>query len=209
MRRRSWWDSPRWAAAKSQIAVQHEKLTDKAAVLRAKEFWAGRFDALKEVLRLISESQYGVLAPGRYATRTGRAAQTRRLRDARDGQQVPFATLDAVFERLRAGRAIFRRPARSGDGSTRRRPDPAARVAVAGRRARAPFLRGILGAADQGEADALDIARFLLRAGVNGIRNSTTSFSRWIFGRWQSYRIPVRTWAFLSWRLRPSSRSRS
>ena len=37
-------------AAKSQIAVQHEKLTDKAAVLRAKEFWAGRFDALKGVL---------------------------------------------------------------------------------------------------------------------------------------------------------------
>jgi hypothetical protein len=37
-------------AAKSQIAVQHEKLTDKAAVLRAKEFWAWRFDALKEVL---------------------------------------------------------------------------------------------------------------------------------------------------------------
>ena len=37
-------------AAKSQIAVQHEKLTDKAAVLRAKEFWAERFDALKEVL---------------------------------------------------------------------------------------------------------------------------------------------------------------
>jgi uncharacterized protein YndB with AHSA1/START domain len=37
-------------AAKSQVAVQHEKLKDKAAVLRTKEFWAGRFDALKEVL---------------------------------------------------------------------------------------------------------------------------------------------------------------
>ncbi len=37
-------------AAKSQVAVQHEKLRDKAAVLRTKEFWAGRFDELKEVL---------------------------------------------------------------------------------------------------------------------------------------------------------------
>ena len=37
-------------AAKSQVAVQHEKLKDKASVLRTKEFWARRFDALKEVL---------------------------------------------------------------------------------------------------------------------------------------------------------------
>jgi uncharacterized protein YndB with AHSA1/START domain len=37
-------------AAKSQVAIQHEKLRDAAAVLRTKEFWAGRFDALKEIL---------------------------------------------------------------------------------------------------------------------------------------------------------------
>ncbi len=37
-------------AAKSQVAIQHGKLTDRAAVLRTKEFWAERLDALKEVL---------------------------------------------------------------------------------------------------------------------------------------------------------------
>ena len=37
-------------AAKSQVAIQHGKLTDRAAVLRTKEYWAERLDALKEVL---------------------------------------------------------------------------------------------------------------------------------------------------------------
>jgi uncharacterized protein YndB with AHSA1/START domain len=37
-------------AAKSRVAVQHERLADQTAVLRAKEFWAERFDLLKEIL---------------------------------------------------------------------------------------------------------------------------------------------------------------
>jgi hypothetical protein len=37
-------------AAKSQVAIQHEKLKDKDAVPRLKAFWAERLDALKEVL---------------------------------------------------------------------------------------------------------------------------------------------------------------
>jgi hypothetical protein len=40
----------RKGAAKSQVALQHEKLPDKAAATRAKEFWAARLTALAEVL---------------------------------------------------------------------------------------------------------------------------------------------------------------
>jgi uncharacterized protein YndB with AHSA1/START domain len=36
--------------AKSQVAVQHGKLPDRAAQARVKEYWAERLDALKEVL---------------------------------------------------------------------------------------------------------------------------------------------------------------
>jgi hypothetical protein len=37
-------------AAKSQVAVQHGKLADRAAATRMKQYWAERLDALKEVL---------------------------------------------------------------------------------------------------------------------------------------------------------------
>ncbi len=37
-------------AAKSQVAVQHRKLPDKAAVTRVKQYWAERLAALEEVL---------------------------------------------------------------------------------------------------------------------------------------------------------------
>jgi hypothetical protein len=36
--------------AKSQVAVQHGKLADRAAATRMKQYWAERLDALKEVL---------------------------------------------------------------------------------------------------------------------------------------------------------------
>jgi len=37
-------------AGKSQVAVQHEKLADRAAAARMKQYWAERFDALGNVL---------------------------------------------------------------------------------------------------------------------------------------------------------------
>jgi hypothetical protein len=37
-------------AGKSQVAVQHEKLADRAAAARMKQYWAERLDALKQVL---------------------------------------------------------------------------------------------------------------------------------------------------------------
>jgi hypothetical protein len=37
-------------AGKSQVAVQHEKLADRAAATRMKQYWAERLDALGQVL---------------------------------------------------------------------------------------------------------------------------------------------------------------
>jgi hypothetical protein len=45
----------RLGARKSQVAIQHEKLPDRAAVTRAKEYWTERLDELKNL----------VAAPGR------------------------------------------------------------------------------------------------------------------------------------------------
>ncbi|HEX6670165.1 MAG TPA: hypothetical protein VF061_11425, partial [Gemmatimonadales bacterium] len=59
------------------------------------------------------------------------------------------------------------------------------------------FYEGYWAPLTEGEVTLRDVSRFLLRAGINGIVNSSTSFSRWIFGRWQAYDIPVRTWAYL------------
>lgn len=113
------------------------------------------------------------------------------------GQQVPFATLDAVFERLRRAEPFSdARPeaetVRLGGVQVQRL---VLRLPALGRELH--FYEGYWAPLTEGEVTLRDIARFLLRAGLNGIRNSTTSFSRWIFGRWQSYHIPVRTWAFL------------
>ncbi len=148
--------------------------------------------------RLISESQYGVLAPG--TATPGGPGEPRRLAvfvTHGMGQQVPFATLDAVFERLRRAEPFSAaRPeaetVRLGGVQMQRL---VLRLPAFGRELH--FYEGYWAPLTEGEVTLRDITRFLLRAGFNGIRNSTTSFSRWIFGRWQSYRIPVRTWAFL------------
>jgi hypothetical protein len=40
----------RKGANKSQVALQHGKLPDRAAAARMKEYWAQRLDALSQVL---------------------------------------------------------------------------------------------------------------------------------------------------------------
>jgi hypothetical protein len=144
------------------------------------------------------ESQYSVLSPGTPPT-DGRSA-VRKLAvfvTHGMGQQVPFATLDAVFEQLRRLPPFSAvRPeaetVRLGDQQMQRL---VLRLPSLGREIH--FYEGYWAPLTEGEVSLRDISGFLLRAGVNGILNSTTSFSRWIFGRWQSYEIPVRTWAYL------------
>ncbi len=113
------------------------------------------------------------------------------------GQQVPFATLDAVFERLRRLEPFSSaRPeaetVRLGDEQMQRL---VLRLPSHGREIH--FYEGYWAPLTEGEVTLRDITRFLMLAGLNGILNSSTSFSRWIFGRWESYDIPVRTWAYL------------
>ena len=113
------------------------------------------------------------------------------------GQQVPFATLDAVFERLR--RLAPFSSARPEAETVRLGGEQMQRLVLRlpshGREIH--FYEGYWAPLTEGEVTLRDISAFLLRAGLNGILNSSTSFSRWIFGRWQSYDIPVRTWAYL------------
>ncbi len=143
-------------------------------------------------------SEYDVLAPGTPAP-TGQGAPRKLAVFVTHGmgQQVPFATLDAIFERLRRLEPFA--SARPEAETIRLAGVQMQRLVL-----RLPsvqrelhFYEGYWAPLTEGEVTLRDISRFLLHAGLNGIRNSTTSFSRWIFGQWQSYDIPVRTWAFL------------
>lgn len=113
------------------------------------------------------------------------------------GQQVPFATLDAVFERLRRLEpfASARPQAETVDLGGQQMQRIVLQLTSLGREIH--FYEGYWAPLTEGEVTLRDVSLFLLRAGVNGIFNSTTSFSRWIFGRWQAFDIPVRTWAYL------------
>jgi hypothetical protein len=145
-----------------------------------------------------AESQYRVLAPG--SPPSDGPAAVRKLAvfvTHGMGQQVPFATLDAVFEQLRRREPFAAaRPeaetVRLGEQQLQRL---VLRLPGLGREIH--FYEGYWAPLTEGEVSLRDISAFLLRAGLNGILNSTTSFSRWVFGRWQPYDIPVRTWAYL------------
>jgi hypothetical protein len=147
-----------------------------------------------------TESHYKVCAPGEPTAAATEAPPLRKLAvfiTHGMGQQVPFATLDAVFERLRRQEpfASVRPEAETVrlDGQQMQRL--VVRLPSQGREVH--FYEGYWAPLTEGEVSLRDVSRFLLRAGMNGIINSSTSFSRWIFGRWQAYDIPVRTWAYL------------
>jgi hypothetical protein len=147
-----------------------------------------------------TESHYKVCAPGEPTGAATEAPQLRKLAvfiTHGMGQQVPFATLDAVFERLRRQEPfVSARPEAETvrlDGQQMQRL--VLRLPSQGREVH--FYEGYWAPLTEGEVSLRDVSRFLLRAGMNGIINSSTSFSRWIFGRWQAYDIPVRTWAYL------------
>jgi hypothetical protein len=146
-----------------------------------------------------ASSQYNVCLPGAPEPAAERPALRRFAVFVTHGmgQQVPFATLDAVFERLRrrapfAGARPDAETVRLGGQQMQRL---VLRLPAQGREIH--FYEGYWAPLTEGEVTLRDVSRFLLRAAMNGIANSSTSFSRWIFGRWQAYDIPVRTWAYL------------
>ena len=147
-----------------------------------------------------AESQYDVCTPGTPSPAPAEAPPLRKLAvfiTHGMGQQVPFATLDAVFERLRRQPpfASARPEAETVRLSGQQMQRLVLRLPAQGREIH--FYEGYWAPLTEGEVTLRDVSRFLLRAGMNGILNSSTSFSRWIFGRWQAYDIPVRTWAYL------------
>jgi hypothetical protein len=145
-----------------------------------------------------AESQYNVCAPGEAQAEEAPALRKVAVFITHGmGQQVPFATLDAVFERLRRQEpfASARPEAETVRLLNQQMQRLVLRLPSQGREIH--FYEGYWAPLTEGEVSLRDVSRFLLRAGMNGIANSSTSFSRWIFGRWQAYDIPVRTWAYL------------
>jgi hypothetical protein len=59
------------------------------------------------------------------------------------------------------------------------------------------FYEGYWAPLTAGVATLRDVMRFLLQAGINGLRNNEGVFRRWAFGGFQVYDIPVRTWVYL------------
>lgn len=123
-----------------------------------------------------AESQYKVCTPGTPAPAA--AAPLRKLAvfvTHGMGQQVPFATLDAVFERLR--RLEPYSSARPEAETVRLGGQQMQRLVL-----RLPahnreihFYEGYWAPLTEGEVTLRDISAFLLRAGLNGILNSTTT----------------------------------
>jgi hypothetical protein len=60
------------------------------------------------------------------------------------------------------------------------------------------FYEGYWAPLTAGVVTLRDVLRFLLRAGINGLRNGEGIFRRWAFGGFQVYDIPVRTWVYLA-----------
>lgn len=144
-----------------------------------------------------AKSQYRVLAPGSSPTDAPEVRKLAVFVTHGMGQQVPFATLDAVFERLRLLPPFA--SVRPEAETVRLEGQQLQRLVLRlpALRREIHFYEGYWAPLTEGEVSLRDISAFLLRAGLNGILNSTTSFSRWVFGQWQPYDIPVRTWAYL------------
>ncbi|MBI1845608.1 MAG: hypothetical protein HYR86_01385 [Candidatus Rokubacteria bacterium] len=119
------------------------------------------------------------------------------------GEQIPFETLDTVANGLRDEEA--RRYGTTGPppvarsvqlGSQRLQRIELSLQTGQGRRAVhvyeaywAPFT--------EGQVSLRDVVAFLVRAGLHGVGNASGVFRRWMFGRVESFPIPVRTLVFL------------
>jgi hypothetical protein len=120
------------------------------------------------------------------------------------GQQIPFQTLDAVAKGLR--RADLRQPTESAA-----RP-PVVRTVLLGeerlQRIELSLLtedgerevhvyEGYWAPFTEGQVTLRDVIRFLLTAGLHGIKNGMQPFRRWLFGDYYTFWAPIRTILFL------------
>lgn len=117
------------------------------------------------------------------------------------GQQIPFETLDAVAEGLRTW------DEKQGNGAQQ----PAASAVKTGTQWLSRIaLQLKAGTVDthiyeaywapmtEGRVTIRDVIRFLIGAGLNGLRNASGGrFKRWVLGKDEQYPIPVRALLFL------------
>ena len=113
------------------------------------------------------------------------------------GQQVPFATLSDLLTQLRKVTPF---------GEQKPRPEA---VLLGGRQLQRivlpvprlegeiHFYEGYWAPLTEGAVTLRDVIRFLVGAGLNGIRNSGSRFQRYAFGEMRSYEMPIRTWVYL------------
>ena len=114
------------------------------------------------------------------------------------GQQVPFSTVsDLVIELQKEPPFSAVTPVTQmvllGDQRLQR---ISLQLEASGREIH--FYEGYWAPLTAGVVTLRDVLRFLLHAGINGLRNGEGIFRRWAFGGIQVYDIPVRTWVYLA-----------
>jgi hypothetical protein len=113
------------------------------------------------------------------------------------GQQVPFSTVSDLVTELQneppfSGVTPVTQTVLLGDQRLQR----ISLQLPAGREIH--FYEGYWAPLTAGVVTLRDVLRFLLQAGINGLRNNEGVFRRWAFGGFQVYDIPVRTWVYLA-----------
>lgn len=141
-------------------------------------------------------SQYAVAPPGSARPRP-KASRLAVFVTHGMGQQVPFATLDDLVTALRKVPVFAKTSPRAevvllGDQSLQR---IALHLDELNRDVH--FYEGYWAPITEGVVTLRDVVRFLFGAGLNGIRNSESTFHRWAFGSLMGFDIPVRTWVYL------------
>jgi hypothetical protein len=119
------------------------------------------------------------------------------------GQQIPFETLDGIADRLREWDQKQGNPARVHVASVvKSDKEWLSRIALQ--------LKAATGAVEthvyeaywapmtEGRVTIRDVVRFLVGAGLNGLRNARSGqFRRWVLNKDETYPIPVRALLFL------------
>ena len=156
------------------------------------------------------EATYAVRAPGGPGVAAARAAAKKRIAifvAHGMGQQIPFETLDQVAEGLR------RQDPRWDADDPQSKPRPMAESVAVGDQV---LQRVVLDLADkqgklhevhvyegywapltEGQVTLRDVIGFLFRAGLNGIKNGSQPFKRWLFDRYAAFPAPIRTVLYL------------
>ncbi len=156
------------------------------------------------------EATYAVRAPGGPGVAAARAAAKKRIAifvAHGMGQQIPFETLDQVAEGLR------RQDPRWDADDPRSKPQPMAEsVAVGdqvlqrvvldlqdgeGQSHEVHVYEGYWAPLTEGQVTLRDVIGFLFRAGLNGIKNGSQPFKRWLFDRYAAFPAPIRTVLYL------------